>query len=200
MPEKVVKMRSTEELRAVTVCVVLRKFRLGEKFNGSVSQNTRGTFKSHLLFDSSYFQTFLSLFLFLVSVCSVAVRKSQQVRSCPGSVGCSSGSSCCPFPLLRHLQEGLSCSKMWLEEGRGMEKCFGRMSKTLETLINSHFSLFAAFLLERQKEGRECDSWQMGCEDLNGKMGTVRSKLFPSFSIMPFWMETSAAWSNLGVS
>lgn len=46
-----------------------------------------------------------------------------------------------------------------------MLKCFGRMSKTLETLINSHF-LFAAFLLERQKEGRECDSWQMGCEDL----------------------------------
>lgn len=85
-----------------------------------------------------------------------------------GSVGCSSGNSTslCPFPLLRHFQEGLSWSKMWLEEGRGMLKCFGRMSKTLETLINSHFSLFAAFLLERQKEGRECDSWQMGCEDL----------------------------------
>lgn len=88
---------------------------------------------------------------------------------------------------------------MSLEEGRGMKKCFGRMSKTLETLINSHFSLFAAFPLERQKEGRECDSWQMGCEDLNGKMGTVRSKLFPSFSIMPFQMETSAAWSSLAV-
>lgn len=33
----------------------------------------------------------------------------------------------------------------------------------------------------------------------NGKMGTVRSKLFPSFSIMPFQMETFAACSNLAV-
>lgn len=138
-------------------------------------------------------------FLFPVGVCSVAVGKSQQVRSCPGQCGVLPWEGLLPLLLLRPLQEGLSCSKMCLEEGRGMKKCFGRMSKTLETLINSHFSLFAAFLLERQKEGRECDSWQMGCEDLNGKMGTVRSKLFPSFSIMPFQMETSAAWSNLAV-
>lgn len=54
-------------------------------------------------------------FLFLVSVCSVAVGKSQQGRSCPGQRGILWEG------LLRPLQEGLSCSKMSLEEGRGMK-------------------------------------------------------------------------------
>lgn len=146
----------------------LRTFSGGEKSHESVSWNSRGTFKSCLLLDSLYFQNlFLFLNFFSVSVVLhwLSVNPSRW-GAVLGSVGCSSGNSCCPFLLLRHLQEGLSWSKMWLEEGRGILKCFGRMSKTLETLINSHFSLFAAFLLERQKEGRECDSWQMGCEDL----------------------------------
>lgn len=104
--------------------------------------------------------------LFLVGVCGAAVGKCQQVRSCPGQCGLL------PLPLTGgpELQQEVPGG------GKGMKKCSGRMTKTLETLINSHFSLFAAFLLERQKDGRECDSWQMGCEDLNGKMGTVSSK------------------------
>lgn len=160
-------------------CVVLRKFGMGEKSHGSVPWNSRRTFKSHLLPGSSYFQTFLSLFYSLsVSVVLLSGNPSRW-GAVLRSMGCSSGNGCCPFLLLRHLQKGLSYSRTWLEEGRGMKKCSGRMSKILETLINSHFSLFAAFVLERQKEGRECDSWRMGCEDLHGKNGNCEEQIIP---------------------
>lgn len=53
-------------------------------------------------------------------------------------------------------------------------------------------SLLLACLLQRQEQGRECDSGQMGCEDLSRKMGGMRSKQFP-FSVLLFPMETHAA-------
>lgn len=129
-------MRSAEELRAVTVCVVLRKFRLGEKSHGSVS-GTAEELSNHRFF---LFPNPSLCFLFPVSVCSA-------VRSCPGTVGC-------PSSLLR-LYRGSELQPGVPGGGKGVRKCFGRMSKTLETLLNSHFSLFAAFLVERQKEGRD---------------------------------------------
>lgn len=93
------------------------------------------------------------LFLFPnPSFCFLSLLVCSAVRSCPGTVDAPRGGAAAPS-LLR-LYRGSELQPGVPGGGKGV-KCFGRMSKTLETLLNNHFSLFAAFLVERQKEGRD---------------------------------------------
>lgn len=58
--------------------------------------------------------------------------------------------SSCPFPVLSQVPEGTEFKHSVMEEGRGMSRCVGRMSKTFETLISSLVLLFVCCLLERK--------------------------------------------------
>lgn len=63
--------------------------------------------------------------------------------------------SSCPVPVLSQVTERTEFKHSVMEEGKGMNRCLGRMGKTFETLISSLLPLFVCCLLERNNYRRE---------------------------------------------